>query len=196
MSRHPALLILCLLIGAAPAMAQLPIHRCVGANGGPVFTDRPCATLNATPVEANRNPAPVSELAKPPAVLCAADMAELRQSVIDAFASHDANRLAALMLWRGYGRGAAIADIRSLHTLMKQPLLDINSTPDETHPTNDPAPALDDPFGPDMPASAPPPRPPNQLVLHTADNDGTGAPRELRFDIIRSAGCLWLRSAD
>ena len=194
MFRHPALLILYLLLGAAPAWAQLPIHRCVGANGGPVFTDRPCATLNATPVEASHRAAPASELAKPPAVLCAADMAELRQSVIDAFASHDVNRLAGLMLWGGYGRHAAIADIQSLNALMKYPLLDISPGSDTANQTNDPAMALDDPFGPDQPPPAPSPA--NQLILHTADNDGSGGPREVRFDITRRAGCLWLHNAE
>jgi hypothetical protein len=32
--------------------------------------------------------------------------------------------------------------------------------------------------------------------LHIAGNDGSGAPRELRFDIVRQAGCLWLRNAN
>jgi hypothetical protein len=29
-----------------------------------------------------------------------------------------------------------------------------------------------------------------------AGNDGSGDPRELRFDIVRHAGCLWLRNTD
>jgi hypothetical protein len=33
-------------------------------------------------------------------------------------------------------------------------------------------------------------------VLHTAGMDGSGSPHELRFDIVRRAGCLWLRNAD
>jgi hypothetical protein len=33
-------------------------------------------------------------------------------------------------------------------------------------------------------------------VLHIAGNDGSGSPRELRFNIVRQAGCLWLRNTD
>jgi hypothetical protein len=200
MYRSVALLCLILLVRAAPVAAQNPIHRCIGANGNPLFTDQPCVALQATSVA----PAVAASAGNPPAgpapVLCAANLGELRQSVIDAFASRDANRLAGLMLWGGYGRGAAIADIRSLGALMKQPLLDLG-------PANDPASGSSDPPAPaPAPASStdsPDPDPPgtrptagNQLVLHTAGSDGSGTPHELRFDIVRRAGCLWLRNAD
>jgi hypothetical protein len=192
MHRLAALLCLILLACAAPAAAQTPIHRCIGANGGAVFTDQPCAALQATPVSPNVPSAQAAAApAAPPPILCAASPGELRQSVIDAFASRDANRMAGLMLWDGYGRGAAIADIRSLAELMKQPLLDVDIL-------NGSAPAqaasIDDPFATDAPPA--PPSAGNRLVLHTAGNDGSGSPRELRFDIVRQAGCLWLRNAN
>jgi hypothetical protein len=192
MHRLAALLCLILLACAAPAAAQTPIHRCIGANGGAVFTDQPCAALQATPVSSS---VPSAQTAATPAttppILCAASPGELRQSVIDAFASRDANRLAGLMLWDGYGRGAAIADIRSLAELMKQPLLDVD-IPNGSAPAQ--AASIDDPFATDAPPA--PPSAGNRLVLHTAGNDGSGSPRELRFDIVRQAGCLWLRNAD
>ncbi len=189
MHRLAAPLCLILLACAAPAAAQTPIHRCIGANGGAVFTDQPCAALQATPVNPN---VPSAQTAATPAattpILCAASPRELRRSVIDAFASRDANRLAGLMLWNGYGRGAAIADIRSLAELMKQPLLDAD-IPNAGAPAQ--AASSDDPFATDVPPA--PPSAGNQLVLHT---DGSGSPRELRFDIVRQAGCLWLRNAN
>jgi hypothetical protein len=191
MLRLAALLCLILLACAAPTAAQTPIHRCIGANGGAVFTDQPCAALQATPVSPNAPSAQTAATPAAPPVLCAAGPGELRQSVIDAFASRDANRLAGLMLWDGYGRGAAIADIRSLAELMKQPLLDVD-IPNASAPAQ--SASSDDPF-----ASGAAPAPPsagNQLVLHTAGNDGSGSPRELRFDIVRQAGCLWLRNAN
>jgi len=177
------------LLACAPAAAQTPIHRCIGANGGAVFTDQPCAALRATPV----NPAPADTDARapdaPPPVLCAAGVDELRQSVIDAFARRDSVRMGGLILWDGYGRGAAIADIRALTALMKQPLLQIDL----------PAPAASNRAPPDDllrgDAAAPTPSTaPTRLVLHTAGADGTGS--TWRFDIVRQAGCLWLRNAD
>jgi hypothetical protein len=185
------LLCLILLAWALPTAAQNPIERCVGANGSPVFTDQPCAALQATALAPAAKPKEDnSQPLEPPPILCAATRDELRQSVIDAFANHDANRLAGLMLWNGYGHGAAVADIRELGSLVKRPLLDLG-------PTRDPAPAAADssadPLATAASAAAPAS---NQLVLQTAGNDGSGDPRELRFDIVRHAGCLWLRNTD
>lgn len=187
MHRLAALL---LLIVPACAAAQSPIHRCIGANGGAVFTDQPCTALQATPVNPNASPTPAPPQAAPP-VLCAASAGELRQSVIDAFARRDANRLAGLMLWDGYGRGAVIADIRSLAELMKQPLLDVDMPGDAT-----PAATASTDAAPSMDTAPATPAPGEQLVLHAAGSDGSGAPRELRFDLVRQAGCLWLRSTN
>jgi hypothetical protein len=188
MFRSAALLCLVLFSRTAPASAQSEIHRCIGANGSAVFTDQPCAALQATPV----NPAVTPVQGPPPAtppVLCAASPTLLRESVIDAFARRDANRLAGLILWNGYGRGAAIADIRSLAELMKQPLLDVDLPGDLDH--DEPAPA---PSGSGNPSTAAPASTDEQLVLHFAGIDGSGTPREVRFGIVRQAGCLWLRN--
>jgi hypothetical protein len=191
-----ALLCLILLAWTLPVLAQTEIHRCIGANGSAVFTDQPCAALQATPVNpvatsGNDTPPPA-----PPPLLCAASLGALRQSVIDAFASHDANRMAGLMLWSGYGRGSAIADIRSLGELMKQPLLDVGTPDDPASGSESPALATSDadPIAPDTPPAPPPGN--AQLVLHTAGNDGSGSPHELRFNVVSRAGCLWLRNAD
>lgn len=203
MRQLPALLCLipaCLILYCVPGqvMAQTMIHRCIGANGGAVFSDQPCAAIHATPVAAAPSAATASASAvtasAPPPILCAANIGKLRQSIIEAFAKHDANRLAGLMLWDGYSEGSATADIGSLNELMKEPLLDI-SVPGTAVTNSGPAPAQSlggiglDPFGP---AAAPAPNN-NQLVLHTAGNDGS---HERHFDLVRRAGCLWLRIAD
>lgn len=195
MRQSAALLCLILLAWAVPALAQTEIHRCIGANGSAVFTDQPCAALQATPVNPGVRPGSDIPLAAPPPTLCAASLGTLRQSVIDAFASRDANRMAGLMLWSGYGRGAAIADIRSLGELMKQPLLDVGA-PDDPASSDDPrAPATATSGAPpDIPHDPPPAN--TQLVLHTAGNDSSGSPHQLRFNVVSRAGCLWLRNAD
>ncbi|OOG48090.1 DUF4124 domain-containing protein [Rhodanobacter sp. C01] len=197
--RLPSLLLsLTLLAWAVPGMTQNPIHRCIGADGNPLFTDQPCSALQGTPVSP---PAAASSTtaAQPLPVLCAANLDELRQSVINAFASRDANRMAGLMLWSGYGRGAVIADIRSLGSAMRQPLLDVSPAENpgsDNGDRGDPPPDSSStaPFASNPPANSSPNN--NQLVLHTAGMDDSGNPHELRFDIVRHAGCLWLRSAD
>ncbi|MEW9625701.1 DUF4124 domain-containing protein [Rhodanobacter geophilus] len=165
------LLPLCLL--ARPAHAQDPIHHCVDTHGNPLFTDQPCASQQASPVQA---PAPVASVATPglptPLQRCASTAAELRQRVIDAFAARDPNELAGLMLWHGYGHVSAVDDIRALARLVRQPLLEI-------HFGGDPG---DDPASADGGAAAVA----DELQLRTGD-DGA------RFAITRQAGCLWLR---
>ena len=187
-----------LILWAMPGRAQTDIHRCIGANGNALFTDQTCAAMQATTVHAAAKPSDdvthtatiASTPAEPPPVLCAGTFNELRQSVIDAFANHNANRMAGLMLWNGYGGSAAVADIRALSALMQQPLLDAGP-PDnaDASPTGN-----SDPSTTDNAAEAPVSG--NQLVLHLAGNDGSGNPRELRYGIVRRSGCLWLRNAD
>lgn len=160
------LALLLLLLTALPGRAQTPIHRCIGANGQPVFTDRSCADLQATPAPAESSAPPPSLRA--PAVTCAGDVDQLRQAVIETFASGDANRLAGLMLWTGYGEHAAVADIRSLAQLMREPLVDIAAS------------------GDDLDSAA-------ELVIRTMPGDGSGDPRETHLAIEPDAGCLWLR---
>lgn len=199
---HHAAALLCLiaLLLAAPVRAQTQIHRCIGANGGAVFTDQPCAALHATPVKPDRSRSTAEALGAPPPILCAGSIDALRQGVIDAFAARNANRMAGLMLWDGYGRSAVIADIRSLNELMKQPLLDVDISGEQTGDMDLPDPSelagmAADPFAPSAPVAPRPPAPADpQLVLHTAGNDGSGSPRERRFSVVHRAGCLWLRS--
>lgn len=167
--------VLLLLLIALPGRAQTPIHRCIGADGHPVFTDQPCASLQATP--APTASAALAPSLRPPAVTCALDTDELRQAVIDAFANADANRLAGLMLWAGYGTHAAVADIRALAALMRRPLVAIDA-PATGASTGEP---------PESAIAAP------ELIVRTMPADGSGEPRETRFAIERHAGCLWLR---
>ncbi len=179
------------------AMAQDGIHRCIGPDGNPLFTDQPCAALQATPVNAppstaTKPAAGASDTltAAPPVTTCATSVGELRQSMVDAFATRDPNRLAGLMIWNGYGRNAVVADIRSLGTLMQRPLLDIRTSDDDDPALADSTSTLSDREAQRQSAAAS-----DQLIVHTASNDGSGAPRESRFGIVRRSGCLWLRAS-
>ena len=160
------LLLLLPLLAAPSGRAQTPIYQCIAADGHPVFTDQPCASVQATPAPASPS-ADAAPSLRPPATTCAIDVAQLRAAVIDAFANRDANRLAGLMLWAGYGRRAAIADIRSLAALMQRPLLGI-----DTAPADGPA---------------------RELVVHTAAGEDGADAGQARFRLEAHAGCLWLR---
>lgn len=197
MCRLIALLCLILFAWTGSAAAQTTINHCLGANGDPVFTDQPCASLHATrvrPADAGHQPRPPHE---PVPILCAANRQALRQGVIDAFANHDANRLAGLMLWNGFGRSAAVQDVRALGKLMQQPLLGLGPTPDQ-----DPAGGTSDPPGlaalgaRSVTANTQTSPAPvlDQLIVRTAKHDGESTPA-LHFDVLHLAGCLWLRRA-
>ena len=221
-----------LLVGMLPrahAQSSGDIHRCTDARGQPVFTDRQCADLGATAVAPTTGPPPgvVSAPATspgalslgPPPVLCASSVGQLKQQLIDAFAVRDANRLAGLMLWNGYGKAGVVRSIESLATLMKQPLLDVTigepavpapepqssnlydasqplgsiagarATASDQQTAGDPAIPLPEP---------PPPRenPPNELVVETPSRDASGEPQLTHFAVVEKSGCRWLRRLD
>jgi hypothetical protein len=205
-SRRLHLLLLLFLLPMS-AVAQDAIHRCVGPDGNPLFTDQTCAALQATPVAdvPVTRPAVTSlpqEPGTPLPVLCASSVVELRQSVLDAFSRRDPNRLAGLMLWSGYGRQAIVADIRSLSELMQRPLLDVGETsseyaspaPSESSDTGNLEHTLDPTSAPAPTAAPVSPGGDRQIIVRTAANDGSGIAHETHFSVVRRSGCLWLRS--
>lgn len=103
----------------AQTKTQTPIYRCVGAHGEPEFSSKPCGAEVVLPASA----ATVQDGGL--GHVCASSPQELRQAIADAFQSHDVNRLAGLILWRGIDQGAARAKLRSLADWLKQPLAGI-----------------------------------------------------------------------
>lgn len=205
----PAFALLILAFVASPAArGQDAIHRCIDPAGRPVFTDRRCSTLDATPVRSTAAATADRSGAGRPADdaprLCAADPATLRQQVLDAFARHEPNRLAGLMLWDDYGERGAVERIQALGALVGRPLLDLRDDDDDGasgawHAAAGPAASiydasrplrdqLDD-LSPTPPAAAVADAP-RALIAVTPGDDG--GPRETRFAIERRAGCLWL----
>jgi hypothetical protein len=159
------LLSLALLFAAAPAAAQTDVHRCVGKDGVPVFTDQPCTNLGARSIA----PPAASSTATPDGMtpstglLCAQDMATLRVAVAQAFNLRDPNRIGGLTLWTGYGSGGAVENIRNLDAVVKQTLLSLEG--DETE----------------------------GIEAVTRIPGGGGAARHVHFAVVKESGCLWLR---
>jgi len=159
-------LVLLLLLIVLPAAAQTTIHRCVGTDGRPVFSDQQCTSIGATSI---MPPAPAnSSSADAPAgpstgLLCAKDVAGLREGIAQAFANRDANRIGGLILWNGYGSGGAVENIRNMDALVRQPLLAVEG---------------------------------NEAGGLDAVTSGPGhdaATRRAHFSVVRDSGCLWLR---
>lgn len=192
--RFLTLLLLLLWFPVSAIKAQGDIHRCVGADGIPVFTDRVCTDVNAKPVM----PAPAMSASVPvvpsqaPAVTCAADLRQLKQAVIDAFAERKPNRLAGLTLWNGDGKEEVVADIRYFNRLMSRPLIAVTSIPDTSSAAGDD----DDAAASSLSLSASPnPTPAHgeALIVQTESDDGSGAAAQTRFDVVHRSGCVWLR---
>jgi len=158
---------LCVSVAIAlPAHAQTAIHRCVGADGRPAFTDQPCATIGATPVlppaASTARPGGASVDGASAGLLCAKSLADLRGGIAQGFALKSANRIGGLVLWNASGQ-SAVEGIRGIEALVRQPLVSMEG--DET-------------AGIDVATSIP---------------GGDLATRHTHFDVVRDSGCLWLR---
>jgi len=154
------LLLLCL---ALPAAAQTAIHRCVGTDGRPVFSDQPCATIGATSLLPPPSAASSVSAGPSAGLLCAKDIGELREGMAQAFAARSANRIGGLVLWDGHGSAGAVEDLRAIDSLVRQSLV-----------------ALEGGEGAGIDAVTTPP-------------GSEGPTRRAHFAVVRDAGCLWLR---
>lgn len=118
--------------------------------------------------------------------MCAATPQALRTAVARAFAGHDANRFAGLLLWSGMGRHAADAALRSLSEWLQQPLAGIAMA----HAAG-PPPAAPEPVSTTMAnnnAASSAMQPPTGFRISTGG--GAGSTRD--FGLAQSGGCWWL----
>lgn len=161
-----------LLASAWPAHAQ--VFRCIGAAGEPVFSGEPCP---------NPVPAPGASGAGVPGAApapCVPSVEALRSAIAAAFSAHDVNRLAGLILWRGFNQGSARTTLASLRAWLRQSLTGIAIAYADGPPSLAAMP-LAAGAGPAASAS----RLPTGLAVSTTD--GT---RD--FGVTRSGACWWL----
>ncbi|MBB1472807.1 DUF4124 domain-containing protein [Luteimonas sp. MC1782] len=119
-----------------PAVAQ--VHRCTTADGGTLYSDRPCAVFGAS-----ENTAP------PPGGGatgtryrggCSRRLQDLVFEVTTAIESGDVNRLAASYHWPGHSTRGGNATIDRLDAITRRPLLNITALrPADTVVVADPA---------------------------------------------------------
>ncbi len=134
------LLILLVLCGIGHAQSGR-VHRCIGENGEPTFSDRKCGALTAAPAEESPATSPAqsgdanakaTDSTTPPITrTCAVSPQDLRERVAAEFASANAIGFSGLFLWDGFGQGSALAPLRELAALIREPLLsiDLGSSP-------------------------------------------------------------------
>lgn len=179
-----------LAIFCVPQSAHAQVHRCVGADGEPVFTDQPCATqepslgaidsangvVSTSSSDAVLNGERIQSLS---ATSCPHSPQALRDRIALAFNSDDPNTLAGLIDWRGYDRSSANARLREFKRWLQQPLAGIQFN------------------GPPDPSGAQPgdadyaPPAPSGLTVSTQPH-GDEVPSSRSFGVMQRGGCWWL----
>lgn len=117
-------LVLLAAVGWSPqAPAQSGIHRCTGANGQTVYSDRRCEDLGA----ASRMPPPALRDGETGLYRygCPRRLSELVGLLRTAIETHDVNRLSSLYLWNDIADPAANRILGQLEAIADRPLLDI-----------------------------------------------------------------------
>ncbi|TAN08355.1 MAG: DUF4124 domain-containing protein [Rhodanobacteraceae bacterium] len=175
--------LLALLAWAPLVHAQTAVYRCLGAQGEPVFSGEPCGT----PAPPAGTRAGAASPSAPFKGVCAGSPTALKDAIAGAFARHDVNHLAGLILWRGMGTGSAHATLGSLAAWLQQPLAGITLAY-----AGGPLPAQPD----QTPGAATPSRSTataarGRLVgvsIATAGNDASTRD----FGVMEMGGCWWL----
>ena len=186
----PFLLLLAILLPSDRALAQAGrIHRCIGDNGEPTYSDRKCERPAPTPAE-ELNPGTVAADShfsqRPGTQTCPTSPEDLRNRAVNAFNARNGVGLSGLFLWDGYGQGSSLTPLRELAHLMSGALISIDLDSASAY--------IDDqryselPRRPDDVADV-------ELVVRTVAEQERQVPYESvsRFGLIEQSGCWWLR---
>lgn len=194
----PWLVLLALLLSGTASAQSGRIHRCIGENGEPTFSDRKCepamAAAPAPPVApsastSESSPALRSIPALPgaPAVTqtCPISPEDLRDRVEAAFQAKNAVGLSGLFLWDGFGGASAIAPLRELASLIAEPLVSIEIESYARYPERDRYYGRGDAENPGVAF---------ELVIRTVAEQERRVPYEAtsRFELAENLGCWWL----
>lgn len=173
----------------------LGIRRCTAPDGGTIYTDRDCASLNATdrmaPPSLAKHRGHDSAVVNDKGVVSAGTRPEcppspgaLVRSLGSAWQSHDVNRVAGLVDWRGVGSGTAHRVLGRLRTALKEAPTDIAL---EAPPVYEFVP---DPNGGPMTVAATASAQPTNVRVDRVGDEGWGD--SVRFGLRRDLDCYWL----
>jgi hypothetical protein len=170
------------------AHAQQPaIHRCIGADGEPTFSDKECG--RSMPAPAVDAAAGVHELPQygtsvPLTQTCPVSAEDLLRRARATFNPEQAVAFSGLILWDGMGRGSSIAALRELAVLVSEPLLSMELDYDSWG-------NLPQSRQPRFARESPPAL---SLVVRTVSEHDNQVPYEsvVRFDVTDANGCWWL----
>ncbi|KFN43550.1 DUF4124 domain-containing protein [Arenimonas oryziterrae] len=208
MKRAASLTAACLLllvpVHGQEARAQGGIHRCVGADGRSIFTDRRCEDMQGT--EQVTAPAGAVGASAHVAVRsCARTRDDLLFGVRSALESQDVNRFAAYYHWTGMGTTEAYRLMDRLSVFSERPLVDAQLVSsmdfrDQEAPAA-PAEFVDGPtsaelsLGLEAPPAPPPPGPPapDLIRVDQMSSRSDAGSQTTYFHLQANAGCWWIR---
>lgn len=185
---------LCLLTLLIPLLcfthgAKAQIHRCIGAQGEPVFTDQPCGSgeLSADAASgslARTDPANATSTAPASsgtriAATCPRSPQQVRDRISVAFNDDDPNALAGLFDWRGFSHQSADARLKDFSRWLKHPLVGVQFS------------GAADPSGAQPGDADYTPSDPSGLTVLT-QMPGEPAPETRSFGMVERGGCWWL----
>jgi hypothetical protein len=180
----------------APPTSQVPgtgIHRCAGADGNSIFTDKRCEDLGAV---ASAAPSAGNASTRLFVQRCARTREALVDGLRNALDAQDANRVASYYHWTGMGNRAAYALMERLHSFSQRPVMDVQLvTSGETKREG-----LDDelalgwyPMLPtDEPPAPPPQRKPDLVRVDQMRAYDDAASEVTYFRLQANAGCWWI----
>ena len=190
------------------------MRQCRGPDGVPIYTDRRCGDLGATPRVLPPMGAPGAAYGQALRVkTCARNQSALLEGVRAALESHDANRLADYYHWTGMGSTEAYRLMDRLDSFSARPVVDVQlvrqaqpeaSDPygygfDYGEPTPPPLPEEGTDGDPPDPyaAAEPPPRRRRPLAsmlrVDQMRSEKDVASEVTYFHLLTNAGCWWMR---
>jgi hypothetical protein len=191
----PAFFLIAQLLVVAMASAQdANIHRCIGANGEPTFSDQKCAQSGlsvapaAPPTATNTlDPTLTPSINQPVTTqTCPTSPEDLRERVAAAFGTASGVGLSGLFLWDGFGQGSSMAPLKELAVMMGEPLISIelDSYADAPETVRSPRSRVD--------AHSPVA---HELIIRTMAEQERRVPYEAvrRFGMTETLGCWWLQ---
>lgn len=175
--------------------AEAQIHRCIGAQGEPVFTDQPCGSaelsvdvasgkLDRNDVPSSTSTAPASGMAladsgTPLAATCPRSPQQVRDRIAVAFNDNNPNALAGLFDWRGFSHQGADARLKDFSRWLKHPLIGVQFS------------GAADPSGAQPGDADYTPSDPYSLTVLTQSSSEL-APETRSFGVTEKGGCWWL----
>lgn len=189
----PSWLLLALLVPLHSALAQdARIHRCIGENGEPTFSDSKCTGMAtradpATPPSGAPSASPAPSWRGPATTqTCARSPEDLRARVAAAFAARNGVGLSGLFLWNGFGQGSAVAPLRDLAALIAEPLVSVEI---DSYARYDEGDRYSDR------AYEPMDDAPLEMVIRTVAEQERRVPYEAtsRYGLVELGGCWWLQ---